>query len=112
MPGDDQAPQAREGGHRRGQLLSLDTLGKLIDNECEAAIWCRTCKSVSDIDLPSLALRVGRDWMFVGKTWPVTCAQCGSGDVEARIVAGHTPAVRRRPFKECARANHGGDARD
>ena len=64
MPGDDQAPQAREGGHRRGQLLSLDTLGKLIDNECEAAIWCRTCKSVSDIDLPSLALRVGRDWML------------------------------------------------
>ena len=65
MPGDDQAPQAREVGRRRGQLLSLDTLGKLIDNECEAALWCRTCKSVSDIDLPSLALRVGRGWMFV-----------------------------------------------
>ena len=96
MPGDEQARQAREMGRRRGQLLSLDTLGKLIDNECEASVWCRTCKSVSDIDLPSLALRVGRDWMFVGKTWPVTCAQCGSGDVEARIVAGHTPALRSR----------------
>ena len=88
MPGDDKAPPAREVGRRRGQLLSLDTLGKLLDNECEASLWCRTCKSVSDIDLPNLALRLGRDWMLVGKAWPVTCAQCGSGDVEARIVAG------------------------
>src|SRR5687767_12105328 len=96
MPGDEQAPQARELGRRRGQLLSLDTLGKLIDNQCEASLWCRTCKSVSDIDLPSLALQVGRDWMFVGTTWPVTCAQCESGDVEVRIVPGHTPAVRSR----------------
>jgi hypothetical protein len=41
--------------------------------------------------------------MFVGKTLPATCAQCGSGDIEARIAAGHTPASGAEGHsKECA----------
>ena len=64
--------------------LSLDTIGKLIDHDYEAFLWCRTCKSVGNIDLPRLAEEVGRDWMFVGRPWPVHC-KCGSDDVETRI---------------------------
>ena len=71
---------------RQPHPLSLDTIGKLIDHDYEAFLWCRTCKSVGDIDLARVAEEVGRDWMFVGRRWPVRC-RCGSDEVETRIAA-------------------------
>ncbi len=102
MPADDDKRPLRGGreiGGRQGHLLSLDTLGKLIDHGCEASLWCRTCKSVGDIDLAGLAARLGRDWMFVGQAWPVTCPRCGSNDVEARIAATQTSTDGRSRYR-------------
>jgi hypothetical protein len=73
--------------HARSHPLSHDTFGKLIDDGYEAFLWCRSCRSIGDVDIPRLAEHVGRDWMFVGRRWPVHCAACGSEDIETRLSA-------------------------
>ena len=65
--------------------VTLDTIGKLIDHEMIAFMWCPSCQRAANIDLERLANRVGRDWYFVARRWPVKCAECGSSDVETRI---------------------------
>ena len=67
-------------------LLSLDTIGKLIEHRCEVTLWCRACKSVGDVDLQSVAAQRGPDWMFVGQRWPLACGHCGSDDVAMHVV--------------------------
>jgi hypothetical protein len=65
--------------------VTLDTTGKLIDHEMMAFMYCPSCSRSADIDLEKLAERVGRDWYFIARPWPVKCADCGNGDVEVRI---------------------------
>jgi hypothetical protein len=70
----------------------IDTLGKLIDHGMGAFTTCPTCLKVGrpdvrDIDLHKLAARVGRDWCFINRRWPVKCATCGEPNVKVRIAA-------------------------
>jgi hypothetical protein len=89
-------PQFRK-SPARPHPLSLDTIGKLIDHGYEVFLWCRTCKSVGDIDLAWLAEQVGRDGMFVGRRWPVQCLACGNDDIETRITAREKVVGQARP---------------
>jgi hypothetical protein len=43
------------------------------------------CQRSANIDLEKLAERIGRDWYFIARRWPVKCVECGSSDVETRI---------------------------
>ena len=65
--------------------VTIDTIGKLIDHEMVAFMWCPSCQRSADIDIERLAERIGRDWYFIGRRWPVKCTECGSSDVETRI---------------------------
>ena len=77
--------------------VTIDTIGKLIEHGMGAFLWCPACSHCADIDLERLAARVGRDWMFVGRRWPVKCAQCGEPKVEVRITPQQPPHPQRRP---------------
>jgi len=48
-------------------LVTIDTIGKLIDHEMIAFIGCPSCQRSADIDLEKLAERVGRDWYFIAR---------------------------------------------
>jgi hypothetical protein len=63
--------------------LTIDTIGVLIDADYGALLSCPTC-GTRDIDLHRLAEKVGRDWSFIGRRWPIRC-RCGNRDVEVRI---------------------------
>jgi hypothetical protein len=65
--------------------VTVDTLGKLIDHGMVAFLSCPTCQGAADIDLGKLAERVGREWCFVNRSWPIRCAACGELNVEVRI---------------------------
>jgi hypothetical protein len=39
--------------------VTIDTIGKLIDHEMIAFMWCPSCQRSADIDLEGLAERVG-----------------------------------------------------
>ncbi len=67
--------------------VTIDTLGKLIEHDMGAFLSCPTCHRCSDIDLGRLAERVGRDWYFINRRWPVKCATCGERNMEVRITA-------------------------
>jgi len=62
--------------------VTIDTIGNLIDHEMIAFMWCTSCQRSADIDLGRLAERVGRDWYFIARRWPVKCAGCGRSGVE------------------------------
>ena len=65
--------------------VTIDTLGKLIERGMGAFLWCPTCQKASNIDLERLAERVGRDWHFINRRWPVKCATCDERKVKVRI---------------------------
>ena len=65
--------------------VTIDTLGKLIEHGMGAFLWCPACQTARDIDLERLAERIGRDWCFINRRWPVRCATCGERNVEVRI---------------------------
>ena len=72
--------------------VTIETLGNLIDHGMGASLSCPTClkagrPDVRDIDLKQLAERVGRDWCFINRRWPIRCATCGEREVEVRITA-------------------------
>jgi hypothetical protein len=46
---------------------------------------CVDCGRSGDIDLAALAAKVGEDWVFINRRWPVKCGRCGSRNVETRI---------------------------
>lgn len=74
----------------------IDTLGKLIDHGMGAFVACPTCLRagrpyVRDIDLNQLAGHLGRDWCFIDRRWPITCATCGESNVQVRITAPAPP---------------------
>jgi hypothetical protein len=66
--------------------VTVDTIGKLYDRCMQAFMYCRSRHRGADIDLPRLIGHVGREWVFIGRRWPVKCANCGSGDIETRIL--------------------------
>ena len=66
--------------------VTIDTIGKLIDHNMVAFMYCPACSRTADIDLEKLAERVGRDWYFIARRWPVKCADCGDLE-EAAVTA-------------------------
>ena len=70
--------------------LTVNTIGILIDADYTAFLSCHWCETRA-IDLHKLAEKVGRDWNFIGRRWPIKC-QCGNREVEVRI----SPPVRNR----------------
>ena len=68
--------------------VTLDTIGKLIDHNMLAFMYCLSCSRTSEIELEKLAERVGRDWYFIARRWPVKCADCGTSKVETQIRPG------------------------
>jgi hypothetical protein len=74
----------------------IDTLGKLIDHGMGAFVQCPAClkagrPDVRDLDLTRLAGHLGRNWCFIDRRWPITCATCGERDVKVRITAPTLP---------------------
>ena len=85
--------------------VTIDTLGKLIEHGMGAFLWCPTCSQAGrvdarDIDLKRLAERVGRDWYFVNRDWPIRCAACGEQKVKVRITP-PAPPHGHRAFANC-----------
>jgi hypothetical protein len=73
--------------------LTVNTIGILVDADYTAFLSCPSC-GTRDIDLHKLAEKVGRDWNFIGRRWPVKC-RCGNCEVEVRI----SPPDRHRKAK-------------
>ncbi len=65
--------------------LPIDTLGRLMMARMRAYGCCLDCQHFGDIDLAALAARVGEDWVFINRHWPVKCGRCASRNVETRI---------------------------
>ena len=53
--------------------ITVDTIGALIDLGMGAFLSCPACHHCADIDLERLAERVGRNWEFINRRWPVRC---------------------------------------
>jgi hypothetical protein len=56
----------------------VQTLGDLVDNDHRVGAWCPGGHGFRPIDMNLLIARLGRDWRFVGRGWPIVCAVCGS----------------------------------
>ena len=65
--------------------LIIETLGDLLDHDMRASLWCNACLRHGEIDVAAVAAKVGREWVFIRRRWPVMCARCGSGDVHVHI---------------------------
>jgi hypothetical protein len=67
----------------------IDTIGKLMAWKARSTArvfgCCIDCGRSGDIDLAALAEKVGPDWVFINRRWPVKCGRCGSRNVETRI---------------------------
>jgi hypothetical protein len=57
----------------------VGSLGQLLDNHMTAHSWCRLCNVGRKINLNVMIAQLGRDWVYVGKRWPIKCRKCGSG---------------------------------
>jgi len=68
------------------------TIDTLIEHKMGAFLSCPTCRHAGDIDLERLAGRLGRDWTFINRRWPVRCARCGNRNVEVRITPCRMPS--------------------
>jgi len=56
----------------------IETLGDLVDHHHRVGAWCPHCADFRPLDIHRLIARLGRDWRYVGRRWPVCCAVCGS----------------------------------
>jgi hypothetical protein len=56
----------------------IETLGDLIDNHHRVGAWCPGGHGFRPIDMDVLIARLGRDWRYGGRRWPVCCAVCGA----------------------------------
>ena len=56
----------------------IETLRDLIDNHRGVGAWCPGGHGFRPIDMDVLIARLGRDWPYGGRRWPVCCAICGS----------------------------------
>lgn len=66
---------------------TIDTLGKLADNEMGLAWTCNGCHRTLGLDLDGAMHLWGRDQVFVGWKPPIVCADCGSRNVSMRVQA-------------------------
>ena len=57
---------------------TICTLGDLIDNHHGVGAWCPGGHGSRPLDMAVLIARLGRDWRYVGRRWPICCAVCGS----------------------------------
>lgn len=77
--------------------LTVDTLGKLIDVGHHLQPHCDDCGNGLRVDMDRLAAKVGRDFYYIGRRFPLHCPLCGSDDVSTRISsapsAGNSPEV-------------------
>lgn len=73
-------------------MLTIDTLGALIDTGHELSTSCEACRTPGpDADLANLVMRLGRDFVFVHPTVRVLspyllCPRC-HGPMEYRLLA-------------------------
>ena len=66
---------------------TIDTLGKLADNEMGIAWACDDCHRTLGLDLAEAIRRWGRDQVFVKWSAPIKCSGCGSRNVSMRVQA-------------------------
>jgi hypothetical protein len=70
-------------------VTPIDTLGKLMAwkarSTARAFGCCLDYGHFGGINLAVLADRVGPDWYFLNRPWPVKCGRCGSKRVETRV---------------------------
>jgi hypothetical protein len=59
-------------------MAGIETLGDLIDNNHRVGAWCPGGHGFRPIDMNVVIARLGRDWRFVGRGWPICCAVCDS----------------------------------
>jgi hypothetical protein len=73
-------------------MLTIDTLGKLLDVGYRLECYCNNCGGVGQgaADLPSLISKLGRDFNFIGESLKphLPCPDCLS-NMEFRL---HAPA--------------------
>lgn len=64
------------------RILSLTTIGALIDNAHNLRAYCNSCRHCVKLDLEALAARLGRDHgsMHVDLVPKLKC-ECGSKDI-------------------------------
>ena len=66
--------------------LTVDTVGKLIDAGHHLQASCEDCGGLS-VNMELLAAKIGRDYAFVGRNFPLRCPLCGNR-ITARIGSG------------------------
>ena len=57
---------------------TIETRGDLVDAHHTVGAWCPGGHGFRPLDMNQLVARLGRDWRYVGRRWPVCCALCGS----------------------------------
>lgn len=76
--------------------IVIETLGDLIDAGMHMSVYCGAalgpdwCGRELGIDTAGLASLFGRDAVYVGRTFPLKCARCGSRKLEYRVGANMT----------------------
>jgi hypothetical protein len=57
---------------------TIETLGDLIDNHHRVSAWCPHFAGFRPLDMNKLIARLGRDWRYIGRRWPVVRSECGT----------------------------------
>lgn len=65
--------------------IFLETIGNLIDGRYIVTGHCNSCYHAATLDLDRLADKLGRDWVYIRKRWPIRCSACGSANTTIRI---------------------------
>lgn len=73
--------------------VTLETLGDLIDGGHSVAGYCGDCHHGADLDLAVLAAKLGRNWVYIRKRWPIRCSVCGSSNTSIRIAVAGRPGM-------------------
>ncbi|MEF2554071.1 hypothetical protein VQ042_22485 [Aurantimonas sp. A2-1-M11] len=66
---------------------TIDTLGKLADNEMGLVWACNGCHRTLGLTLDEAINRWGRNQVFVQWAPPLKCIGCGSRDISMRVQA-------------------------
>jgi hypothetical protein len=65
--------------------LTVDTLGVLIDARHHLQPHCDDCGEGLSVNMQRLASKIGRDFYYIGRRFPLRCPVCGSDNVSTRI---------------------------
>lgn len=66
---------------------TIDTLGKLADNEMGLAWYCDDCNRKLGLDLEGAIHIWGRDQFYIGWKPPIVCVDCRSRNISMRVQA-------------------------